>query len=136
MTIKKARSRYFKVFIPAMIGYLVSVFNVSALIDKTADVSLGTYILALAPAIFVFIWVWSHARYILEIDEFVRMLQIKSMLAGLVALMAITTAWGFLEIYAKVPQIPIFYVLPGFYLCYGIAAIVIGRKNNAGCEML
>ena len=136
MTNKQAKARYFKIFIPAMIGYLFSVFGVSALIDKSADVSLLTYGLALTPAIFVFIWVWSHARFIMEIDEFGRMLQIKSILYGLIALMGFTTAWGFLEIYAQAMQIPIFYVLPGFYLCYGVAAIFVSRKNMAGCEML
>ncbi len=136
MTNKDARKRYFKIFIPAMLGYVVSIFGVSKLIDKSADVTVFTYGLALVPAIFVFLWVWSHARFILEVDEFVRMLQIKSILYGLVALMAITTAWGFLEIYAQVPAIPIFYVLPGFYGCYGIAAMIIGTRNDAGCQML
>lgn len=136
MTNKMARKRYFRIFVPAMIGYVASCFGVAELIDKSADVTALTYGLALIPAIFVFIWVWSHARYILEIDEFVRMLQIKSILYGLIGLMALTTAWGFLEIYAQVPAVPIFYVLPGFYLCYGIVSIFISKRNSAGCEML
>ncbi len=136
MTNKQAKSRYMRVFVPAMIGYVVSIFSTSLLINKSADVAPLTYGLALIPAIFVFIWVWAHARYILEIDEFVRMLQIKSVLYGLIVLMGFTTAWGLLEFYTPVPAIPIFYVLPGFYLCYGIAAVIIGRRNNAGCQML
>ena len=141
MTNKQARTRYFKVFIPAMLGYLVSIFGVDVLIDMTvagkkADISILTYGLALIPAIFVFTWVWSHARFILQIDEFARMLQIKSILYGLIALMGLTTAWGFLEMYAQVPAVPIFYVLPGFYLCYGVAAIFVSKKNMASCEML
>lgn len=136
MANKKARNRYFKVLVPAMIGYLASIFIIDGIIDNSANLSYLTYILALIPAVFVFIWVWSHARYVLELDEFVRFLQVKSLLAGWVMLMVITTAWGFLEIFAQAPAIPIFYVLPGFYLCYGVAAFIIGRRNNAGCEML
>lgn len=136
MANKTARKRYFTVFVPAMIGYLASVFIIDSIVDNMDAVTSLTYVLALVPAIFVFIWVWAHARYILEVDEFVRFLQVKSMLAGWVALMVITTAWGFLEMFANVPSVPIFYVLPGFYLCYGVAAVIIGRKNDAGCEML
>lgn len=136
MTNQRARKRHFSVFIPSMAGYVCSVFGISKIIDKTADPTVMTFVLALIPAAFVFVWVWSHARYILEIDEFVRLLQIKSILYGLIAMMAMTTAWGFFEIYAGVPAVPIFYVLPGFYLCYGIASIIIGKRNNAGCQML
>lgn len=136
MTNKKARIRYFKIFFPAMIGYVISCFGVAKLIDKSADPTPLTYGLAFIPTMFVFLWVWSHARFILEMDEFARMIQIKSILYGLIGLMALTTAWGFLEIYAQAPAVPIFYVLPGFYFCYGIAAIFISRKYKAGCEML
>lgn len=136
MSNKLARKRYFKIFIPAMLGYIISVFLISVLIDKTAPATGLTYVLALIPALFVFIWIWSHARFILEIDEFVRMLQIKSVLYGLIGLMAACTAWGFLEFYTPVPAIPIFFVLPGFYLFYGLAAVVISKQNDAGCELL
>lgn len=136
MTNKIARRRYFKIFFPAMIGYVISCFGVAALIDKAAEPTLITYALAFIPTAFVFLWVWSHARFILEIDEFARMIQIRSILYGLIGLMGITTAWGFLEIYAQVPAIPIFYVLPGFYFCYGIAAIFVSRQYKAGCEVI
>lgn len=136
MTNKQATKRYFQVFIPSMLGYVVSIFGISKIIDKSADPTLMTFTLSLIPAIFVFLWVWSHARFIIEMDEFVRMLQIKSVLYGLIALMVLTTAWGLLELYAQVPSIPIFYALPGFYLCYGVAAMIISIRNNAGCQML
>lgn len=136
MTTQQARRRYMKIFIPSMIGYIAGVFANKFLIDETVAPGLGTYVLALIPALFVFAWVWGHARYILEVDEFVRMLQIKSVLYGLIVLMALTTAWGCLEFFAQAPAIPIFYVLPGFYLCYGIAALIIGKRNDAMCEML
>lgn len=136
MVNKLARKRYFKIFIPAMIGYIISVFAIDYITDTFEMATTLKYSLALVPALFVFVWVWSHARYVLEVDEFVRFLQVKSLLAGWVMLMVLTTAWGFLEIFAEAPTVPIFYVLPGFYLCYGIASIIIGRKHNAGCEML
>ena len=136
MANKLARKRYFQIFIPAMIGYIISIFVIDYITDNVETAPIVTYTLALVPAVFVFIWVWSHARYVLEVDEFVRFLQVKSMLAGWVMLMVLTTAWGFLEMFANAPAAPIFYVLPGFYLCYGISSIIIGRQHNAGCEML
>jgi len=50
--------------------------------------------------------------------------------------MAASTAWGFLEFFTPVPKLPIFYVMPGFYLFYGLAAVIIGKRDNVGCAML
>ena len=135
MTNKEARRRYFKVFFPAMTGYIISIFGISTFIDKTAEATPLTYVLALIPAIFVFLWVWSHARFVLEMDEFARMLQIRSVLCGLIGLMVLTTAWGLLEFYTPVPAIPIFLVLPGFYFCYGIASFFVAKTYNVTCKM-
>lgn len=133
MTNKNAMKRYLQVFIPSMIGYLVSLFSISAFIDKSAPATAYNYVLPLIPAACVFLWMWSSARHILEVDEFVRHLHIKAVLCGLVILMVFTTAWGLLEFYTPIPDIPIFYAMPLFFGFYGVASAVIGKRNNAGC---
>jgi len=136
MTNKEALKRYFMVFVPSMAGYLISVFGVAAIIDEGDPVTVLTYILALIPAGFVFIFMWASVRYVSELDEFLKMLQIKAVLWGLTALMAVSTAWGFLEMFTNVPKLPIFYAMPGFFLFYGLASVIINKRDNAGCATL
>lgn len=135
MTNKVATKRYARLGIPAMIAYLAAIFGASFSIDDGDPVTLLTFIIALMPAVFVFLFMWAGARYIMELDEFMRSLQIRAIMWGLTLTTAITTAWGLLEFYTPVPRLPIFYVLPGFYLLYGLASVIVHKRHNAGCAV-
>lgn len=134
MNNKEAHKRYFKVFVPSMAGYLVSIVGATWLTNMTDTVSLLHFILALIPAGFVFMFMWAQARYVVEIDEFMRMLQVKAMMWGIIITMAATTAWGLLEFFTPVPKVPIFFVLPVFYGIYGVTSGVLRRQYNASCK--
>ncbi|WP_371397216.1 hypothetical protein [Fretibacter rubidus] len=133
MTPKAARTRYFKVFVPAMAGYVGSMFLAAAILDKEAPPSVLAVILALIPALCIMVWMWGQARFISEIDEFQRKVQIDALLAGLAMTLAICTGWGLLEMFANVPALPIFNVIVIFAFCYGPASIVISRRRGADC---
>lgn len=134
MTNKEAHKRYFKAFIPSMAGYVLSIMAASIILGGNEAATPLAFILAVVPAIFVFIFMWAQARYVMEIDEFMRMLQVKAILWGMVITMGVTTAWGLLEFYTPVIKVPIFFVLPTFYAVYGIASGILTKSYNAGCK--
>lgn len=136
MSTKTAKQRYFRAFIPAMIGYVATVFLVSWAEDMSWASDPIKVVMSLIPAGFVFWWMWAQIRYIREVDEFIRRVQIESVLWGVIGIMAFSTAWGLMEFTGVVPAIPIFFAMPGFYLFYGLAAVVLSKRYGAGCAML
>lgn len=128
MTQKRAHRRYMKLFIPAMAMYLLSMFGISFAKENTIMPEPLLYGLALVPAIFILIWIWGHMRYITELDEYLRGLQVRAVLIGMALVMAFATVWGLLEELAATPAVPIFYIVPGFYFAYGLAYLVIAKR--------
>ena len=132
---KQAAKRYFKVFIPAMIVYLVGVFGISWAEGKPFFPANAIYILTLIPVLAIFVWMWAQWRYVKELDEYLRAIQTEAMMIGLMIVTAIASGWGLMELMTDVPRIPIFFAGPGFYLIYGIASSILAKKAGlkGGC---
>jgi len=128
MTQKHAHRRYMKLFVPAMAMYVLSIVGISLAKKNDSMPEMLLYGVAFVPAIFVLLWIWGHMRYITELDEYLRGLQVRAVLFGMAAIMAFSTVWGLLEELAAAPAVPIFYVVPGFYLVYGIAHVIIAKR--------
>ncbi len=132
ITSKHAHRRYMKLFVPAMILYVLSIIGV--VLARKYDIlpEPMLYAVSIIPAFFVIMWIFGHMRYINELDEFLQKLQVKAVLSGLAGIMIIATVWGLVEELAGAPAIPIFYIVPGFYFIYGLAYWVIVKR--AGVE--
>ena len=128
MTQKTAKKRYFKTFVPTMIGYVLSIFGISWAEDSGHLSAPAIYILTLIPIICIFAWMWSQWRYVKELDEYLSKLQTEAMMIGLMIVVAIATGWGLMELMADVPRIPIFFAGPGFYLIYGLVYMVLAKR--------
>lgn len=131
---KTATRRYLRVFVPAMGCYLAGIFLASSLINEGDPVTALTYVLALVPAVCVWVFIWAQGRYVREIDEFQRKVQVEALMMALMLTMCGYTAWGLLEFYANVPKLPIFYAMPVFYGVFGICSSIINRRHGAGCS--
>ena len=57
-----------------------------------------------------------------EKDEFLRNLFIQAMVWGIGATLAVTTVWGFLELFVPVPHLQLYLIFPLFWAFVGIAA--------------
>ena len=128
MTSKHAHRRYMKLFIPAMVLYVVSITGVALARAFNILPEPELYAVSTIPAIFMIIWILGHMRYIYELDEFMQKLQVKAILLGLAGIMIIATIWGLMEVLASAPALPVFYVVPGFYFIYGLAYIIIAKR--------
>jgi len=77
-------------------------------------------ILALIPIACVWVGLWAHGKLILELDEYLRYTEIKILLFAIVCAIGLATAWGYLEFLGNLPHMPMLFVLPVFYVFYGI----------------
>lgn len=133
MTHKQAHRRYMKLSAALMVLYLLGTYGLSLAENHTNIPRFVFYGLTGFPIGAILGWMWGLWRYVNEIDEFLRAIQIKAIMYGLAIVMGVSTGWGLLEFYAEVPRLPIFYVVPMFGGAYGIAHIIISKREGGVC---
>lgn len=117
-----AGRRYVKRFIPTMAAYVVLVFGASLAFDRLALSGPVAWALAIAPAIPILGVIAIMGLYLKEeTDEFQRNILVESMLWGFGLTMAVTSVWGFAEIYIEAPPLPAFWVFPMFCMGMGLS---------------
>jgi xanthosine utilization system XapX-like protein len=124
-----AGRRYLKRFIPTMIAYVISIFGASygfELFDLSGPLA---WALAVAPALPILAIIAIMGLYIKEeTDEFQRSVLVESMLWGFGITLAITTVWGFLEMYVHTPGLQSFWAFPIFCLAMGLSQLLVRRR--------
>lgn len=114
-----AKKRYLKTTAVSMLFYVIVIMGV-ALYLKDREVSdIIKYSLAILPTIFVWWFLWGAIRFYKETDEYERSNMVGGMLAGVVVLLLISSSWGYLEMLADAPKLPIFWILPIFFVASG-----------------
>ncbi|MGD0941359.1 MAG: hypothetical protein ABR905_16790 [Terracidiphilus sp.] len=92
---------------------------------------LMAYGLAVLPALPILGMLLIVAMYLVEEkDEFIRSLQIQSLLGGMGGTLALVSVWGFLENFTNVRHLDLFWVYPIFWGFVGISAFVVRMRNR------
>lgn len=134
MTHKQAHRRYMKLAAFSMVLYIIGIMALSWTREHMELPLFAIYGLLVFPVFSILLWMWGMWRYVTEIDEFLRSIQVKSIMYGLAIMLAITSGWGLLEFYSDVPKLPIFYAMPIFTGAYGIAHIIITKREGGVCS--
>jgi hypothetical protein len=100
---------YLRRFAITMTLYVVAVAAASVLSDLVEGPLLwATAVLPALPLLALF---WIMGRYLAELtDEYLRMLEVRKALVATGLTLAVTTVLGFLEIYAGLAHMPLFFV--------------------------
>lgn len=130
MTVERATRRYFVLLVPAMLVFMSSTLGIVWAEDNLALPAAASYALTIVPIAALFSTYWALWRFIAEIDEFLRLIQIKSIIIGLIVVMMVITGWGLMEIYADAPALGIFWLNPVFWVAYAIAALIITKRDG------
>ena len=134
MTVQEAKRRYYRAFVPAIIIFLAACLGMSWL-DGSASLppAIG-YLIALVPIVALLSVFWAHWRFMNEIDEFLRSIQMQAVFFGLATILVIATGWGFLESYADAPPLGIFWLNPIFWIAYALAAGALTWRSTGQVE--
>jgi hypothetical protein len=110
-------------------GYVVLLFAAVAGQKAGAQGPL-LWLLALLPVLPILYLLWSMARYLVEEqDEYLRMKVVNAALSATGLLLAVATAWGFLETFGLVPHVPGWAAVPVWAVGLGAASFV-GRWRD------
>lgn len=124
-----AGRRYLKRFIPTMAAYMVLVIGASFAFDRMDLSGPVAWALAIAPAIPILGVIAIMGLYLKEeTDEFQRNILVESMLWGFGLTMAVTSVWGFAEIYVKATPLQAFWVFPMFCMGMGLSQLFVKRR--------
>ncbi len=123
-----ATKRYLKRFIPTMGLYVVLLPLSIWLYRHTQPNAAEVYFLALGPAAPILAVIAIVGAYLKEADEFHRAILTQGMLWGLAMTLAITTVWGFLEMYGRAPHQEAYLVFPLFCAASGLAMPIVMRR--------
>jgi len=132
MNVNRAARRYHMGFIPAMTVFLAGSLGLVWL-DANADP--GPWImaaLAVIPVVALLSMFWLHWRFMQDVDEFLRKIQVNSILCAAAVVLAIATGWGYMENFVDAPALSVFWLNPIFWATYGIAATIFTRREGAG----
>ncbi len=121
MAMDIAHRRYVTRTIAFMVPYVA--INIAAIGGAFDDRGApGSWLLGLAVAAPVVGQLWATLALMNDADEFVRALTAKRFILASGAAMAIFTAWGFVEEYARAPHVPGYVIYMLFWLCYGVVS--------------
>ena len=130
MTPERATRRYFKIFVPSMLGYLFASLGVAWASDHMSLPPIALYGLAIIPIAAMLSLFWAHWRFINEVDEFLRSIQIKAVIFGTACVMVIATGWGTLEMLADAPKLQVFWLMPIFWVSHSAAVVVVTKREG------
>jgi len=130
-TNNRAQRRFFYRFAVAMLLYVaLLVPTVIAFVRYRPAGPLG-YGLAVLPALPILGMLLVIGLYLAEEkDEFIRNMQIQSLLGGMAGTLALVSVWGFLENFAQVPRLQLILVYPIFWGFVGISTFVVWLRNR------
>lgn len=130
MTNEQAKRRYLGVVIPGTIAFVAASLALRVADDAAMLPLPALYAVSVVPVGIMLGMFWAHWRYMKEIDEFLRSIQVKGAFAGLIVVMTIATGWGWLEFYAEAPRLSIFWLNPLYWIAYSIAVVIFTPRDG------
>lgn len=129
MTNQQATRRYYAVLIPGMVAFLGLSFGLKVAENSDLFPAAVLYAGALLPIALMLGMFWAHWRYMNEIDEFLRSIQVKATFAAIAVVLTAATGWGFLELFAEMPALPIYYLNPLFWVAFAVAHVILSARE-------
>lgn len=74
--------------------------------------------------------VWAQWRFINEIDEFLRSIQLRAIFVGLAVVLVVASAWGFVEMYVDATTVSMYWLNPVYWVTYAIASTYFLRRDG------
>lgn len=126
-----AGRRYLRRFWPTMTAYVVAIFFAAWAIKTWQPTGLALVALSILPALPIIAILGVIALYLMEeTDEYLRGRVVTAMVAGLGLMLAVATAWGFLEEGGVVPHVPAYWAFILWCMFWGLAQCAMSVRDR------
>jgi len=126
-----AKRRYTQGVALTMAGYLFAVLGTSIYVHNHHPIGVMLYLLSAIPSFCILCMLIVVVVYLRdEKDEYVRMLTVRSLLAGTFIVLALGTFTDFLRSYGQLPGLPPFTEWIAFWFSFAIAQAAQRRSNS------
>jgi hypothetical protein len=123
-----ALDSYNRRFMAWTFGYMTALTIGVTMYQKMALAGPLLWAAAILPVLPVFGMIWTMGRYMREEqDEYLRMRAANAALIATGLLLAIATAWGFLEMFGLVPHVPAWAAFPLWAIGLGLGQFMVAR---------
>ena len=130
MSEKNTRRRYSKVFNPAFAVYMPSALCAVYFGQRADFPPMVLYAMVAVSVGALLIMIGARWRLINELDEFLRLIEVRSLMVGLSVVLILAASWGLLEMAIEVPRFPLFHILTVFCFVYGPATIFFAKRDG------
>jgi len=130
MSSERATYRYLSVFAPAMLIYISSGFAISYVDKQNAISPMLLYLASCVPVLALMLSFYAQWRFVSEVDELLRLIHFKAMIFATASMLLIVTCWGTFELFAGAPEMPIFWLLPVFWVTHSLGTIVLSKRAD------
>jgi hypothetical protein len=121
--------RYTYRMMTAMTVYCIFLFAAVWTFRHRHPAGIFAYALAILPAVPIVAVIVIVGLYLAEEkDEFLRNLLVQSSVWGIGGTLAVTSIWGFLELFLPVPHFDLYLVFPMFWVFVGISSALIRMR--------
>lgn len=125
----QAQRRMRRRSIPIMALYFALFFLFDWLFYQHRVHGPATWLLAVLPALPLIGAIVLLGQYLREeTDEFRRAIVTEAMLWGIGLAMALTTAWGFIEMFIPGVHVPLLWVFPAFCVTFAVSKLLVRRR--------
>ena len=129
-TFKSAKRRYKRAFWPLMAVYVVIILAGSYGLKQMDPEPVWLQAsLAVASATPVIATLLVMLRYIIETDEYTRLLQLKAFAWGAVITVSLIFLVGFLQMFHVLELVEVFWFGPVFFIAYGLSTLMLGGRD-------
>jgi hypothetical protein len=126
-----AQRRFFYRFAVSMLLYAALLVPTVVVFVRYKPAGLLAYGLAVLPALPILGMLLVIGLFLAEEkDEFIRNMQIQSLIGGMGGTLALVSVWGFLENFAQAPRLQLFLVYPIFWGFVGISTVAVWMRNR------
>lgn len=112
-----------------MVVYIALVFALSTSRNEHLLSPPWNWAVAWTPSIPIAGVMWAVLRYMKDSDEFVRALTGKQLVITLFLLQIVCSAWGFMEVYAAAPHVPLYMVVVLFWTIFPVVKAVVRSSS-------
>tara|TARA_B100000749_G_C18235509_1_gene386130 strand:+ start:192 stop:590 length:399 start_codon:yes stop_codon:yes gene_type:complete len=128
MTNAKATRRFFLAMGSGLVVFIAASVALSNLRETAGTALIITLVTIAILALASFFW--AHLRFVSEVDEFLRSIQIRAIIFSLTVVFCLFTALGYISLFLDRETVSLFWLNPTYWLSYGAASLFLSWRET------